>query len=290
MSSAGPAVLMHPAATGSAPPAPSPPRFHWTLRIGAAACFIGHGALGLNQTSAWTAYFAVVGIGPPHALALMPWVGAFDGALALSVLFFPSRAVVLYMIVWTVWTALLRPLAGEPAWEAVERAGNYGVPLALFLCLRGGGLRAWVGGIFRTRLEEPRRQTVAWVLRLTTVLLLVGHGMLQLTVRKPMFAAQYAFLGLPGGACEPGFGACELALAAAVLLRPARGLLLGVLGWKLATEALCPVTGAPIWVFVEHGGSYAAPLALFFLLPAASPVRRGILSPPQTQPPAPVPE
>ena len=178
------------AVTGTVPPPSLRSGFEWTLRIGAAACFIGHGALGLNQTSAWTSYFAVVGIDPHHALVLMPWVGAFDGAMALSVLFFPSRAVVLYMIIWTVWTALLRPLAGESAWETVERSGNYGVPLALFLCLQGGSLRAWAGGIFRARLEEPRRQTVAWVLRLTTVLLLVGHGILQLTARKPMFAAQ----------------------------------------------------------------------------------------------------
>ncbi len=266
-------------AAGSAPPAPPDARFNWTLRVGAAACFIGHGALGLNQTSAWTAYFAVVGIDPGHAAALMPWVGAFDGAMALSVLYRPARAIVAYMAAWTVWTALLRPLAGESVWEAVERAGNYGVPLALLLCLRGGSLKAWLGAGFHEPLKGARRQTVAWVLRLTTVLLLVGHGMLQLSVRKPMFCAQYAMLGLPGAAVEPYFGAVELALALAVLLRPTRGLLFGVLGWKLATEALCPMAGLPVWVFIEHGGSYAAPLALAFLTPAP----RATLSAPKSQ-------
>jgi len=262
---------MNSTAPGPVPPASHGSRLNWTLRIGAAACFIGHGALGLNQTSAWTSYFAAVGIDPGHAVALMPWIGAFDGALALSVLYQPARAIVLYMTVWTVWTALLRPLAGESAWEAVERAGNYGVPLALFLCLRGGSLKAWLGGGGREPLAGSRRLTVAWILRLTTVLLLLGHGMLQLAVRKPMFCAQYAMLGLPGVTVESYFGGLEIALALAVLLKPSRALLFGVLGWKVATEALCPMAGLPLWVFIEHGGSYAAPLALAFLSPAPRP-------------------
>ncbi|HUJ43349.1 MAG TPA: hypothetical protein VLW52_07060 [Opitutaceae bacterium] len=262
---------MNPTATGFAAAAPPGPRFFWTLRVGAAACFIGHGALGLNQTSAWAPYFAVAGIHARHALALMPWVGAFDGAMALSVLFRPVRAVVAYMFLWTVWTALLRPLAGESAWEAVERAGNFGVPLALVLCLHGGRLQAWLGAAFPDRLEGPRRRAAAWILRLTTVLLLLGHGMLQLAVRKPMFCAQYAMFGLPGAAAEPYFGGLEIALALGVLLKPSRGLLFGVFGWKLATEALCPLAGLPLWVFIEHGGSYAAPLALAFLTPALRP-------------------
>jgi len=43
-------------------------------------------------------------------------------------------------------------------------------------------------------------------------------------------------------------------------------LLLLVAAWKLATEALFPLTGAPIWEFIERGGSYAAPLALAALM------------------------
>ena len=267
------------APSGTTPPGPPGSGLNWTLRLGAAACFIGHGALGLNQTTAWVPYFGIVGIDASHAVGLMPWVGAFDGAMALSVLFRPARAVVLYMTAWTVWTALLRPLNGESVWEAVERAGNYGVPLALSLCLRGGSLKAWLGGAWRAPLAGARRQTVAWVLRLTTVLLLAGHGMLQLSVRKPMFCAQYAMLGLPGAAVEPYLGGIEVALALAVLFRPSRGVLFGVLGWKLATEALCPLAGLPLWVFIEHGGSYAAPLALALLLPAPA----GSLSAPKSQ-------
>ena len=49
-----------------------------------------------------------------------------------------------------------------------------------------------------------------------------------------------------------------LALAAACLL-------IAIAVWKIGTEALFPIAGAPIWEFIERGGSYAAPLALALL-------------------------
>jgi hypothetical protein len=236
------------------------------LRVGVAACFIGHGMLGVLQTAAWTSYFAVVGIGREDALHLMRLVGAFDIALALSVLIRPVRAIVLYLSIWCVWTALLRPIAGEPFWEAIERAGNYGAPLALFLLMKRGGLSSWTGSRFSESWDESQRLVVGWVLRISTAMLLVGHGALGLMVRKPVFATQYSVLGLPGSTVEPYVGGFECVLALIVLLKPDRRLLFGIVAWKLVTEALAPMAGSPIWVFIEHGGSYAAPLALAFLL------------------------
>jgi hypothetical protein len=242
----------------------------WILRVGVAACFIGHGMLGVNQTAAWIPYFAVAGVGPAQAWDLMPWVGVFDVAMGLSVLFYPVRAIVAYMLVWAAWTALLRPLAGESFWEAIERAGNYGAPLALYLLFSGDSEKqVW----FSRRLRDPRTEasgrTIARVLRLTTGLLLLGHGALNWIVLKPVFSAQYSMLGLPEPTAAPLIGVFECLLALAVLLTPNRWLLLAVVGWKLATEALYPMSGSPFWVLVEHGGSYAAPLALAFLLPNA---------------------
>ena len=66
----------------------------------------------------------------------------------------------------------------------------------------------------------------------------------------------------------------EIGLAMAVAIRPAAGLLVFVAAWKLATESLFIVAGAPIWEFVERAGSYAAPLALGVLLAEKRPFRR----------------
>jgi hypothetical protein len=237
----------------------------WVLRIGVFMEFVGHGMLGFGHPPAWASYFGVVGIGRPTAFGLMSPVGIFDVAMAVSVLVFPIRGVVLYMAAWGLWTALLRPLAGESVWEAVERAGNFGAPFALFLLAAGGGWRSWLAFTPRQRTGGLRPGEISWVLRLTTFLLLLGHGLLGLHVHKPLYGVQYASIGLGYPGLEPAIGAFECTLALAVLVKPVRQLLIGVVVWKLATEALNPVAGSPIWVFIEHGGSYAAPLALAYL-------------------------
>ena len=109
---------------------------HWLLRLACALEFVGHGAFGVLTKPAWVAYYGVVGIPEPWAYRLMPLTGGVDIFLGFLVLLKPVRAALLYMAVWGLWTALLRPLAGEPVWETIERAPNYLVPAAL-LSLRG---------------------------------------------------------------------------------------------------------------------------------------------------------
>ena len=59
-----------------------------------------------------------------------------DLLVAFIVLARPIRIALLWAAVWGFWTALLRPIAGEPVWDFVERWANWGAPLAL-LMLRG---------------------------------------------------------------------------------------------------------------------------------------------------------
>lgn len=235
---------------------------HWCLRIGAAACFIGHGAFGIITKEAWVAYFAVVGIPRDAALALMPVVGTVDIAMGVALLVSPRPIVLLYMVVWALWTALLRPLAGETPFETMERGGNYGVPLALLLLV--GWPRTWREWFRPSTGSSADAATIARVLQWTTAVLLFGHGGLAAVTGKPLFATHYAALGLPGS-LAPVIGWTEMAVALVVILRPGPGLLIGIAVWKIAAEALFPIAGAPIWEFIERGGSYAAPLALALL-------------------------
>jgi hypothetical protein len=235
---------------------------YWVLRVGAALCFIGHGAFGFITRAAWLPYFGVVGIPEEWAWRLMPLVGALDLLAGMAVLFAPRGLPLLYMTVWGVWTALLRPLSGESVFEALERAGNYGVPFALLLLTSMPPSWSNVARVLdRPAADDRILATVRQVLKWTTCLLLFGHGAVGAISGKAMLTAHYATIGLPADTTIV-VGWFEIALAAVVAVRPMAGLLLFVAGWKLATESLFVVAGAPIWEFVERAGSYAAPLAL----------------------------
>jgi hypothetical protein len=89
-------------------------------------------------------------------------------------------------------------------------------------------------------------------------------------MHKAEWARYLGALGLSAGTVEaaalvPLVGCLELALGLLVLGAPLPGLLLFAFGWKVGTEALRPLTGEPLWEFIERGGSYAALLGLAWI-------------------------
>ena len=106
--------------------------------------------------------------------------------------------------------------------------------------------------------------TIARVLQWTTSLLLFGHGALAAVTGKALFAKHYATLGWPG-TVVPIIGYAEMIVSVIVMVLPNPALLIVIAVWKIATESLFPLSGSPIWEFIERGGSYAAPLALAVL-------------------------
>ena len=114
----------------------------WVLRIAVAGEFIGHGVFALQGRKAWVDWFSIFGISDTGtATQLLFLIGAMDVALALLILVKPVRIALLWMAFWGFWTALMRPIAGDVAWEFVERWANWGAPLALLLLI--GWPRNW---------------------------------------------------------------------------------------------------------------------------------------------------
>jgi hypothetical protein len=237
-------------------------RLLWLFRLSVFATYVGHGAFGIIGKKAWVPYFGVVGIPEPWAWQLMPIIGTVDISIGLITLLSPRRAVLLYATIWAFWTALLRPLAGEPVWEAVERAGNYGVPLAFLLASQA---RGWFSKLEIRPVDALAKLQLRWILRVTTSALLIGHGALAAVVQKPLLQHHLAAVGLPFVPL-PALGGFEIALGLAVMLDSAGWLLLFVAGWKIITESFYPLSGAPFWELIERGGSYIAPVALYFLV------------------------
>jgi hypothetical protein len=114
-------------------------RLEWLLRLAVAGAFVGHGAYGaIMAKSSWFSYFTALGI--PESVvtanALMTLVGIAEIAVGLMSLVLPIPALLVLMAGWKIFSELLRPIAGEPAWEFIERASNMVAPLALLVLAR----------------------------------------------------------------------------------------------------------------------------------------------------------
>jgi hypothetical protein len=242
-------------------------RLHYTLRIASAMCFVGHGAFGIITKKIWLNYFAVFGIGPVMGYHIMPWLGTFDVLCGLSLLLFPTRAVLLWLVIWGTTTAMLRPLSGEAFAEAVERAGNFGAPLSLLLiCGTGHTLKEWFARISpEISISAETTLNIFRCLQVIVFMLLAGHGWLNL-IGKGGLLVQYTALGFSNPAeIARILGVFEILAAASVIIRPMRPVLIGLLVWKMASELMYPRWEVFEWI--ERGCSYGTILALWFTLP-----------------------
>lgn len=106
----------------------------WVLRIAVAGEFIGHGVFALEGKKQWVGWIQQFGVADTElATKILLVVGLVDLFVALVVLVKPIPIVLLWAVLWGFWTALVRPIVGEPIWDFVERWANWGAPLALLL-------------------------------------------------------------------------------------------------------------------------------------------------------------
>src|SRR3989344_8769325 len=104
----------------------------WVLRIAVAGEFLGHGVCALQGKAQWVGWMQqLIGMYAGFATQLLLMIGVLDLIVAFFVLVKPIRAIVLWAALWGFWTAILRPLVGEPIWDFIERWANWGAPLAL---------------------------------------------------------------------------------------------------------------------------------------------------------------
>jgi len=250
-------------------------RLHWVLRVSVAGEFIGHGLVGTSRPAAWLPYFHLFGFNNHFARTTMPIIGSWDITIGVLVLFLPLRWMLLWTSVWGLFTALLRPAAGQGWWEFVERGGNYGPPFALLLLT---GVDAnWRSPRYllqrvssRPLLTPKKARQLQWILRVSVALLLIGHGGIGV-FNHPGWASYFRLFGVDRAAVQAhsliaivGWG--EIALGFAVLIRPFPALLLFVLGWKVFSELLRPIAGEHVGQFIERFGDYCAPIALILVL------------------------
>jgi hypothetical protein len=239
---------------------------YYTLLVANAMCFIGHGSFGIITKPIWCNYFAVFGIGHQLSYQLMPVVGTLDILCGLSMLIYPTRAIAMWLVVWSLVTASLRPLSGEPFAELIERAGNFGAPLALLILVGGiNNPRQWFKPLQPPHLlNSDTSNSLITSLRIIVFLLIAGHGWLNLLEKKSLIA-QYTTLGFSkSGMVATCIGIFELTSAIWILIKPYRPMIFTLLLWKIFSEFFYP--HYELFEWVERGGSYGTLLALWFAL------------------------
>ena len=242
-------------------------KIYGTLRLAVAMCFIGHGAFGIITKPIWCNYFAVFGIGHDMAYRIMPLLGSFDILMGIGMLVYPIWAIPLWLIIWGLFTALLRPLSGEPFAEFIERAGNFGAPLVLLILL--GGMGKSIRNLFSPieanfQMDAKTYRQVLICLKTIVFLLLIGHGWLNMIEKKGL-VSQYTSLGFSrAGLTALTIGIIEINAAFLIFIFPYRPLILAIFIWKISSELFYP--HYKLFEWIERGGSYGVLLALWFAL------------------------
>ncbi|WP_136666638.1 hypothetical protein [Flavobacterium sp. H122] len=104
-------------------------------RVGVFGTFLGHGIVALNINPKWIPLITTFGFTKSQAVKLMPYIGILDIIVAICVLIFPIRIIVLWAIIWAFFTALSRPISGQEFVEFIERSANWCLPLILLIVL-----------------------------------------------------------------------------------------------------------------------------------------------------------
>ncbi len=242
-------------------------KIYLLLRLGAAMCFIGHGIFGIITKPVWCNYFGILGIGHDMAYRLMPVVGIVDILFGISMLIFPTRIVTIWLIIWGLFTASLRPLSGESFAEFTERAGNFGVAAALLILC---------GGFYKIKksltdkinppqiLDSETGKHLYSCLRITVFLLLIGHGWLNMIEKKSLMN-QYKLLGFyPPASLAHYVGMFEIFSAILICIHPYRPFVAAIFIWKICSELFYPEYAFFEWI--ERGGSYTVILSLWYFL------------------------
>ncbi|MAG28660.1 hypothetical protein CL632_00740 [bacterium] len=121
-------------------------KVEWILRIAVSGEFLGHGIFAIQGKAAWINWIEqLLNVDASVATQLLLLIGIIDIGIAIFALVQPIRAILLWAAIWGFWTALLRPIMGDPIWDFVERFANIGAPLAL-LYVRGvpRSLKQWL--------------------------------------------------------------------------------------------------------------------------------------------------
>lgn len=111
------------------------------------------------------------------------------------------------------------------------------------------------------------QKKVEWILRIGIFGTFLGHGIFALLV-KQSWIPYFTSVGISESSAMlllPLIGLLDIIIAIFVLIKPIRAVLIYASIWAFMTALIRPISGEPIWDFVERAANWAAPLALLYI-------------------------
>jgi hypothetical protein len=111
------------------------------------------------------------------------------------------------------------------------------------------------------------KKIVEIILRIGIFGTFLGHGIFAIGVKGSWipFLTYFGFSIPTASTLMPIIGSIDILIAFVALLKPIRIVLLYAFVWTFLTALMRPLTGYPIWDFVERTANWAVPLALLLL-------------------------
>lgn len=112
-------------------------------------------------------------------------------------------------------------------------------------------------------------QKIEWILRVGIAGEFLGHGLLAIGGKKDWIGWISQLTGASSSTATTLLllvGLCDVIVAAIVLVRPFRPVLLWAAFWGFFTALVRPIVGVGWLDFIERFANWAAPLALYFFM------------------------
>lgn len=108
------------------------------------------------------------------------------------------------------------------------------------------------------------KQQTEWILRIGIFGAFFGHGVFALMVKQG-WIKYFTAVGIADSTAMtllPLIGIMDIAIAILALVKPMKWVLAWATAWAFITALIRPISGEPIWDFVERTANWAVPLAL----------------------------
>ena len=111
-------------------------------------------------------------------------------------------------------------------------------------------------------------RSIEYILRIAIFMTFFGHGYLALMGNVSWLVyLETAGISVENGMkIMPVIGALDILIAVIILFKPYRYIIVWMVLWAFSTALIRPLSGEPIWAFIERGANWGAPLALLFVL------------------------